>query len=91
MSKNKQPNRKNGQKIKIDISPKKTYRRPKRTQKDALHHYLTNATKATVRGHLTLVRTDSSKSLQTVNAGEGAEAREPSYTADGKRYIHCRV
>ena len=28
-------------------------------------------------------RSDSSKSLQVVNAGEGVEKREPSYTADG--------
>ena len=33
--------------------------------------------KTTVRYHLTLL----SKSLQTINAGEGAEKREPSYTA----------
>ena len=36
--------------------------------------------KNTMRYHLTLVRMASSKNLQTVNAGEGVEKREPSYT-----------
>ena len=33
--------------------------------------------------HLTPVRMAASKSLQTINAGEGAEKREPSYTVGG--------
>ena len=37
-----------------------------------------------MRYHLTLVRmTTIKKSLQTINAGEGVEKREPSYTAGG--------
>ena len=36
--------------------------------------------KTTMRYHLTLVRMPSSKNLQTVNAGEGVEKREPSHT-----------
>ena len=37
-----------------------------------------------MRYHLTLVRmTTIKKSLQTINAGEGAEKREPSYTVGG--------
>ena len=36
--------------------------------------------KTTMRCHLTLVRTTSSKNLQTINVGEGVEKREPSYT-----------
>ena len=34
--------------------------------------------KTTMRNHLTLVRWPSSKNLQTINAGEGVEKREPS-------------
>ena len=40
-------------------------------------------TKTTMRYHLTPVRMVSSKSLQTINAGEGVEKREPSYTVGG--------
>ena len=39
--------------------------------------------KATMRYHLTLVRMLLSKSLQAINAGEGVEKREPSYTVGG--------
>ena len=40
--------------------------------------------KTTVRYHLTLVRKWLlSKSLQTINAGEGVEKKEPSYTVGG--------
>ena len=38
--------------------------------------------KTTMTYHLTPVRA-SSKNLQTINAGEGVEKREPSYTAGG--------
>ena len=40
--------------------------------------------KTTMRYHLTLIRMPSSKNLQTINAGEGVEKREPSYTVGGK-------
>ena len=33
--------------------------------------------------HLLLVRMAAIKSLQTINAGEGVEKREPSYTVGG--------
>jgi len=33
--------------------------------------------------HLMLVRMAISRSLQTINAGEGMEKREPSYTVGG--------
>jgi len=36
--------------------------------------------KSTMRYHLTLVRMVAIKNLQTINAGEGAEKRKPSYT-----------
>ena len=39
--------------------------------------------KTTMRYHLTLVRLAAIKSLQTINAGEGVENREPSYTVGG--------
>ena len=39
--------------------------------------------KTTMRYHLTPVRMLLSKSLQTINAREGAEKREPSYTVGG--------
>ena len=40
-------------------------------------------TKATMRYHLTLVRIASSKSLQTIYAGEGVEKREGSCIVGG--------
>ena len=39
--------------------------------------------KTTMRYHLTPVRMLSSKNLQTINAGEGVEKREPSCTVGG--------
>ena len=39
--------------------------------------------KTTLKYHLSLVRTAATKSLQTINAGEGMEKREPSYTVGG--------
>ena len=38
--------------------------------------------KNTMKYHLMLVRRLLSKSLQTINTGEDAEKKEPSYTAD---------
>ena len=39
--------------------------------------------KITMRYHLTQVRKAAIKNLQTINAGEGVEKREPSYTVGG--------
>ena len=39
--------------------------------------------KTTTRYHLTPVRMAAVQSLQTINAGEDAEKKEPSYTVDG--------
>ena len=39
--------------------------------------------KTTTRYHFIPVRMASSKSLQTINAGEGVEIREPSLTVGG--------
>ena len=36
--------------------------------------------KIIMRYHITLAEWPSSKNLQTINGGEGAEKREPSYT-----------
>ena len=39
--------------------------------------------KSTMRYHLTPVRMAIIKNLQTIDAGEGVEKREPSYTVGG--------
>ena len=39
--------------------------------------------KTTMRYHLTPLRMAAIKSLQTINAGEDVEKREPSYTVGG--------
>ena len=39
--------------------------------------------KPTMKYHLMLISRPSSKSLQTVSAGEGVEQRQPSYTVGG--------
>ena len=46
-------------------------------------HYQRIQTKATIRFHLMPVKWLQPKSLQTINAGEGVEKREPSYTVGG--------
>ena len=45
----------------------------------------------TMRYHLTLVRTASSKSLQIINAGEGVEKKESGYSEGGNENwcSHC--
>jgi len=45
--------------------------------------------KTTVRYHLTLVRMAITKNLQTANAEEGVERKEPSYAA-GRNVSWCR-
>ena len=42
--------------------------------------------KTTMRYHLTLVRMAAIKKSTKINAGEGAEKREPSYTVGGNVY-----
>ena len=46
--------------------------------------------KITMRYHLMPVRMAAIKSLQTINSGEGAEKREPSYSVGGNanEYSH---
>ena len=67
------------------ISPKKTYRWLTNTWKDAQHHSLSEKCKSkplwgTISHESEWLR---SKSLQAINAGEGVEKREPSYTVGG--------
>ena len=42
--------------------------------------------KTTVRYHLTPVRMAAIKKSHTINAGEGVEKREPSYTVGGNAH-----
>ena len=58
---------KNGQKTYIDLSPKKTYRQPRGTLKDAQYHYQRNADQNYQS------EWPSSKNIQTINAREGIE------------------
>ena len=46
--------------------------------------------KTTMRYHSTLVRMAITKSLQRINAGEGVEKREPTYTVSGNANWHNR-
>ena len=82
--KSKQPNQKLGKRPK-HISPKKTYRRLTNTWKDAQHGSLLEKCKSKLLWDITSHQSEwpSSKSLQTINAGEGVEKREPSCTVVG--------
>ena len=79
---NKQTNKKVGKQTLTDISPKKTYRWLTSTLKDAQHHSLLEKCKSTLQWDITSHRSEwpSSKSLQTINTGEGVEKREHSCT-----------
>jgi len=46
-------------------------------------HYQRNANQNTMRYHLTPVRMAAIQKSTTINAGEGVEKREPSYTVAG--------
>ena len=74
-----------GERPKEDISPKKTYRWLTSTWKDAQHHSLLEKCKSKLQWDTTLHRSEwpSSKGLQTINAGEGVEKRECSFTVGG--------
>ena len=65
-----------------DISPKKTYRWLTNTWKDAQHHSLLEKCKSKPQWNITSHWSEwpSSKSLQTINAGEAMEKRKPSRT-----------
>ena len=76
---------KSGKKTKTHISPKKTYRWLTKTWKDAQHHSILEKSKTKPQSDITSHWSEwpSSKSLQTINAGEGVEKRKPSCIADG--------
>ena len=76
---------KNEQKTLIDFSPKKTYRWPVGTWKDAQHRLLLEKCKSKPQWDITphLSEWPSLKSLQITNVGEDVEKREPSYTVGG--------
>ena len=67
-----------------DISPK-TYRWLTNTLKDAQHYSLSEKCKSKPQCGTISCQSEwlLSKSLQTINAGEGVEKREPSYTVGG--------
>ena len=71
-----------GTKNYTDISPKKTNRWLTSTWKDAQHHSLdANQNYNEITSHQS--KWPSSKSLQTINAGEGVKKRECSCTVGG--------
>ena len=75
---------KNGQKTSTDISPK-TYRWPTNTQKDAQNCSLLDKCKSKPQWGIISHQSEwpSSKNLQTINAGEGVEKKEPTYIVGG--------
>ena len=76
---------KSGKKTEIDISSKKTYRWLTNTWKDAQHCSLLEKSKSKLQWAITLQWSEwpSSRSLQTINAGEGVEKREHFCTVSG--------
>ena len=74
-----------------DISPKKKYRWPINTWKDAQHRSLLEKCKSKLQWDITSHQSEwpSSKILQTINAGEGVEKREPSYVVGGNVNWPC--
>ena len=76
---------KSGKKTSTDISPKKTYSWLANTWKDAQHCSLLEKCKSKVQWDIISHQSEwpSSKSLQTINAGEGVEKRECSCTVGG--------
>ena len=83
LQKNKLPNKKKWAK-ELDISPK-TYRWLTNTWKDAQHHSLSEKCKSKPLWGTISHQSEwlPSKSLQTINAGEGVEKREPSCIVGG--------
>ena len=89
-AKKKERNQKTQFKKKKDRKSKQTFlQRHKQMVKSTLKKWSTllsireMQTQTTMRHHLTPVKWPSSKSLQTINAGDGVARREPSYTVGG--------
>ena len=83
--KSQQPNGKNGQKTWIDISPRKMYRWPTHTWKNAQHPWLLQKCKSELQWGTTSHQSEWPWliSPQITSAGGGVEKREPSCTAGG--------
>ena len=71
--------------LRTDISPKKTYIWLANTWKDAQYHLLSEKCKSKPQWGTITCQSGwlLSKSLQAINAGEGVEKRETSYTVGG--------
>ena len=85
---------KNGQKIWIDISPKKIYKWPISTWKDAQHHLSLGKHESKLwDNNLTSIRmaTIKTKTKTKISIGEDVEKLEPLCTVGGtvKWYSHC--
>ena len=85
--KNKWPNQKMGQRT------KQTFRWLTNTWKDTQHHSLSEKCKSKLQWGTISCQSERllSKSLQAVNAGEGVEKREPSYTVDGNVNLYTTM
>ena len=72
-------------KLQLHTSPRKTYRWLTNTWKDAQHHSSSEKCKSKPQWGTISHQSEwlLSKSLQAINAGEGVEKREPSYTVGG--------
>ena len=69
----------------MDILPKEKYRWVTNARKYAQHHSLSEKCKSKPEGGTISHQSEwlLSKSLQTINPGEGVEKRETSYTVGG--------
>ena len=84
-SKKQRAQLKNEQNTLIDISPKKTYRWPIGTWKDAQHHYLLEKCKSKPQWDTTSHQSEwpSLNSLQIRDGGESMGKKKPSYNVSG--------
>ena len=85
IKKKKESNQKMGRRPKQIFLQRRYIRWPRGTWKDAQHHQWLEKDRSKLQWDMTSHWTEwpSSKNLQTMNAGEGVEKREPSYTVGG--------